>query len=134
MKARGPAPEGQRRGRHRDVMASRTEKRLVEILEALPEEQASALLDYAEFLLERYGANQDVPAPVEIPRPDEETVVRAIKRLRATYPMLNPSKLLNETSVLVSQHVMQGRNAVEVIDELEVLFRRHYEKLTNDGE
>jgi hypothetical protein len=29
----------------------------------------------------------------------------------------------------MNQHVMQGRNAVEVIDELEVLFRRHYEEL-----
>lgn len=111
-------------------MPSETEKRLREILEALPDAQAQALLDYAEFLLQRHGTNKDLPPPVEIPRPEEETVVRAIKRLRATYPMLNPSKLLNETSVLVSQHVMQGRDAVEVIDELEVLFRRHYEKLT----
>lgn len=115
-------------------MASKTEKRLVEILEMLPGEQAQALLDYAEFLLARYGANKDLPPPVEIPRPEDETVVRAIKRLRATYPMLNPSKLLNETSVLVSQHVMQGRNAVEVIDELEVLFRRHYDKQTGGQE
>ncbi|BAU49533.1 hypothetical protein SVA_2985 [Sulfurifustis variabilis] len=115
-------------------MTGKTEKRLIEILDALADEQARALLDYAEFLLARYGANKDLPPPAEIPRPEEETVVRAIKRLRATYPMLNPSKLLNETSVLVSQHVMQGRNAVEVIDELEVLFRRHYEKLTSERE
>lgn len=114
-------------------MARKTEKRLIEILETLPDEQAQALLDYAEFLVARYGA-KDLPPPVEISRPEEETVVRAIKRLRATYPMLNPSKLLNETSVLVSQHVMQGRNAVEVIDELEVLFRRHYEKQTGGRE
>lgn len=111
-------------------MADKTEKRLLEILETLPEEQARALLDYAEYLCERYGANKDVPPPTDIARPEAESVVRAIKRLRATYPMLNPQKLLNETSVLVSQHVMQGRDAVEVIDELEVLFRRHYQKLT----
>jgi hypothetical protein len=37
--------------------------------------------------------------------------------------------MLNETSVLMTQHVISGRDAAEVIDELEVLFRRHYEKL-----
>jgi len=29
----------------------------------------------------------------------------------------------------MTQHVIHGRSAVEVIDELEILFRRHYEKL-----
>ena len=56
-------------------------------------------------------------------------MVVAIKRLRATYPMLDPAKLLNETHDLMTQHVMQGRKAAEVIDELEVLFRRYYEQL-----
>jgi hypothetical protein len=62
-------------------------------------------------------------------------VVVAIKRLRATYPMLEPSKLLTETYELMTQHVMQGRDRVEVIDELEVIFRRHYERtLASDQE
>lgn len=43
--------------------------------------------------------------------------------------MLDRSKLLNETSALMAQHVMQGRSAVEVIDELEVVFQTHYEKV-----
>ena len=71
--------------------------------------------------------------PLAIARPEEENVVVAIKRLRATYPMLEPAKLLNETCDLMNQHIMQGRNAVEVIiDELEMLFRRHYEQLAGD--
>jgi hypothetical protein len=29
----------------------------------------------------------------------------------------------------MSAHVLQGRGAVDVIDELEVVFRRHYERV-----
>ena len=56
-------------------------------------------------------------------------MVKAIKRLGATYPMLDRSKMLNETSVLMTQHIISGRDVIEVIDELEIMFRRHYEKL-----
>jgi hypothetical protein len=52
-----------------------------------------------------------------------------MKRLSATYHMLDKSKLLNETSALMAQHVMQGRPAHEVIDELEVVFELHYRRL-----
>ena len=43
--------------------------------------------------------------------------------------MLDRSKMLNETSSLMTQHVLNGRAATEVIDELEIMFKRHYEKL-----
>ena len=122
-------------------MADDIEKRLVEIVQRLPAEQAAALLEFAEFLLARHGTagvaagempgtkTTDIPAPLDIPPPAEESVVKAVKRLRATYPMLDVRKLLNETSSLMTQHVMQGRDKVEVIEELEILFRMHYEKL-----
>jgi len=113
---------------------NRREKRLREILDLLPAQQAEQLLEYAEFLAARHaGTEPEVSDPLDIPRPNEETVVRAIKRLRETYPMLDPAKLLNETSVLMTQHVMQGRDAVEVIDELEIVFRRHYEKRSEES-
>lgn len=107
---------------------NRIEKRLREILGALPEAQGRALLDYAEFLAARHGESPPPAERLDIPRPASESVVKAIQRLGATYPMLDRSKMLNETSVLMAQHVMQGRDAVEVIDELEALFLRHYEK------
>lgn len=104
------------------------EERLREVLGRLPDEQAQQLLEYAEFLLAKHG-DENIPSePLAIARPEVESVVVAIKRLRTTFPMLEPAKLLNETYDLMTQHVMQGRNAVEVIDELEVLFRRHYEQ------
>jgi hypothetical protein len=111
-----------------------TEERLREILGRLSDEQAQQLLEYAEFLLAKHGDENTPSEPLAIARPEVESVVVAIKRLRATYPMLDPAKLLNETHDLMTQHVMQGRKAVEVIDELEVLFRRHYEqRLNNKG-
>ena len=108
------------------------QKHLREILERLPDEQAQQLLEYAEFLLAKHGDENAPSEPLAIARPEVESVVVAIKRLRATYPMLEPAKLLNETCDLMTQHVMQGRSAVEVIDEIEALFRRHYEQLAND--
>ncbi len=117
-------------------MPDEVEKRLAEIVQRLPAAQAQALLEFAEFLLLRHGAatmeekvSAAIPSPLDIPRPNEETVVKAIKRLRTTYPMLDARKLLNQTSELMTQHIVQGREAGEVIEELEILFRAHYERL-----
>jgi hypothetical protein len=97
----------------------------------LSAEGKQALLDYAEFLLDKYGEAPDetLPEPEPIPRPDDESVVKAIKRLSSSYFMVDRSSILHETSALMAEHVMQGRAAVEVIDELEVLFERQYKKL-----
>jgi hypothetical protein len=108
-----------------------TEKKLLKLFAGLPEGERATLLAFAEFLHARSeSVPPAVPRPNEIPRPAEESVVGALKRLSATYPMLEKAKMLNETSVLMAQHVMQGREAGEVIEELELVFRRHYERLT----
>lgn len=110
-------------------MANKTADALARLVQQLPEAQAQQLLEFAEFLHRRYGGPSELPEPENIARPAQESVVKAIKRLAATYPMIDRSKILHETSALMTQHVMQGRNAVEVIDELEVVFRRYYDKL-----
>jgi len=123
------------------------EKRLLEIARQLPAAQAEALLEFAEFLLTRHGVVENVlpeveergiasvdPTPLDIPRPANESVVKAIKRLRATYHMLDVRKLLNQTSDLMTEHVVKGRNKVEVIEELEILFRTHYVNFTGNKE
>lgn len=109
---------------------SRPEKRLQALYNGLPEAERKSLLDFAEFLAERAGpVESEVPQePLDIPRPAEENVVAAMKRLRETYPMIDHSKLLNEASGLMAEHMMQGRPAPEVIDKLEQLFLSHYEK------
>lgn len=106
------------------------ERRLLQVVRDLAPGDAEAVVAFAEFLAQRaQPAVAAAPSPIDIPRPEKESVVKAIKRLAATYPMLDRGKMLNETSMLMTQHVMQGRDAVEVIDELEILFRRHYERL-----
>ncbi len=109
---------------------ARPEKRLVELFHRLPEAERKSLIDFAEFLAERAGPPESAQPqePLEIPRPEEETVVASMKRLRETYPMLDHSKMLHEASGLMGEHMMQGRPAPEVIDELEAMFLRYYEK------
>jgi len=90
----------------------------------LPAAQQQQLLDFAEFLLARV---EPAMQPVDqvrqnIPRPAEESVLNAVKRLRASFPMLNEAILLHPVSALVTAHVTKGRNAQAVIDDLEQLF------------
>ncbi len=111
-----------------------SEKRIVELYAQLPAAERKTLLDFAEFLASRCETKSPVSLePQPIPRPAEESVVAAMKRLRETYPMLDHSKLLHEASGLMAQHLMQGRPAPEVIDDLEQMFRRHFEKLTGES-
>lgn len=105
-------------------------QRLARIYRDLGPEERRTLLAFAEFLAVR-GRTAEPPAPpaapVPLPRPDQETVIGAIRRLTLTYPMLDRGTLLHETSALMSAHVLQGRAATTVIDELETLFLRRYQ-------
>ena len=114
-------------------MAS-VKNRLVEIAGQLSRDEQVALLDYAEFMLARSGHAKTLSMcdPVDIPRPEDETVVAAMRRLSDTYPMLNKDKILHEAAGLMSGHVMQGRDAHVVIDELQVLFHRHFETFSEE--
>lgn len=105
-----------------------SKKKLIDTWCQLSDVDQLSVLSFAEFLLDKNGAVENmVTEPLDIPRPEQESVIAAIKRLSKTYPMINKDKMLNETSALMSQHVIQGRNAIEVIDELEVIFQRYYQ-------
>ncbi|MGA7799980.1 MAG: Crp/Fnr family transcriptional regulator [Gammaproteobacteria bacterium] len=117
------------------------EERLLGLFRTLDAGDQATLMAFAEFLGSRSPGvartppaaaapePQPVPEPEAIPRPETESVVAAVKRLSRTYHMIEKRHMLNETSALVAQHVMQGRDAVEVIDELELIFQRRYEEL-----
>lgn len=137
---------------------SNREQRLLDILASLPEVETDSLLDYAEFLLQRAPQKQLLQAlssaatgtsmadtssqllplaagepdiniePADIPRPETETIIGAVKRLSETYHMLSKDKMLHETADLVGQSLMGTRDTVAVIDDLEQVFRRYYEK------
>jgi hypothetical protein len=109
------------------------ERRLLRLFRALTAGKQASLLDYAEFLINRElpDAPESPNEPLDIPRPDKESVVKAIKRLRETYPMVDRAKILNDTSACMTKHLIHGKPAAEVIDDLEVLFLSHYQALKN---
>lgn len=112
-------------------------KELVDIFEYLPEQDQKTLLEFAEFLKSRAPETEYRPSKVEsldIPRPEKESVIAAIKRLVETYPMIERSVMFSETSDLMMQHTMTGRPAVEVIDEMEVLFERKLKEMLENFE
>ena len=113
------------------------QQRLLKLFGQLSSNDREQLFGFAEFLVYRAQSEKQqgesatspvVQRPLDIPRPESESVIAAIRRLTKTFPMLDKDPLLNETSALMTAHVMQGRAAVDVIDELEVVFRRHYER------
>jgi len=118
------------------------------LLEGLSAADQTAVTSFAEFLSSRGGSLPvpvpvvsppepvlpvEIPEPESIPRPEDEKVVAAVKRLSKTYFMLDKKAMLGETSDLVTQHIIQGRDVVEVIDELETLFNLKYQSL-KDGD
>lgn len=109
-------------------MSDDAQSRITQILLSLSDAQRKQLLDFAEYLLQKHGSEPVPDTPLDIKRPDEETVVDAIKRLTVTYPMLDTEHLLHEVGELMTQHVMQSRSAAAVIDDLEALFGRSHKK------
>mgnify|MGYP000334879856 CR=1 FL=1 len=111
-----------------------TERKCLNILADLDNSDQQSVLSFAEFL--RAKAKEEgrfvivQQEPLNILRPEEERVVAAIKRLSETYPMIKKNTLLDETSTLMSAHILQGRVATDIIDDLEVLFAKHYKQFT----
>ena len=108
----------------------RDSKRLVSIFRSLSETRQQALLEYAEFLAEKEGADIASAPPSEplpIPRPEKENVVKAIQRLMQTYPMLERNQIFHEASAQMTRHLIHGVSALEAIDELERIFVRQHQ-------
>ena len=105
-------------------------KRLLALFRTLSDARQQTLIEFATFLADKEAVDSaDAPAlePVPIPRPEQENVVMAIKRLRATYPMLDSADLFNEASAQMTRHLIHGIPAPEVIDELEQIFLQRYQ-------
>ena len=124
-------------------MTTKPEDRLLEVLSALNPDNRDSLLSFAEFLLSRqpaaHGKHLQTPSaklepPLDIPRPQQESVVGAIRRLRETYPMVPRKAVFERSSTLMTRHIIEGTDATIVIDELEALFLSEYDKLGTSGE
>ena len=112
---------------------SRNTKSLIEIFESLDTERQASLFDFAEFLQSKGDlVAKEMQEPVAIERPDAETVVGAIKRLKETYPMIDSMKVFTSASDLMTDHMVKGRDVVEVIDEMEKIFEDFYSKMLEE--
>jgi len=101
-------------------MAVEGESALLDLYRSLDPRRQRELLEFARAL-----SAPDLE-PCREPRPAGESVALAIRRLRRSYPMLDRRLLMGPASALMAQHALQGRAAAEVIDELELVFERHY--------
>lgn len=126
---------------------SKNQQKLLALIQALPEQECQAAIHYIEYLAHKASLSDknaeasgvepktvEIQQPLDIPRPETETVVAAIKRLSKTYSMLDKAALLSQASTFMTQHIMQGRDAKDVIDELEDMFKQRYVKFTQDLE
>ncbi|MGA0342893.1 MAG: Crp/Fnr family transcriptional regulator [Arenicellales bacterium] len=112
-------------------MANARKRRLDDVLDQLTSDHFSMVAEFAEFLRTRQGEPEpDLREPVAIPRPAEESVIAAIRRLSKTYPMLAKDDLFNEASSLMTQHLMHGESGEATIDRLEAMFKDRYEAWT----
>ena len=107
---------------------------LIDLYQALDDSRKKSLSDFADFLYaQAEPVSKEVEAPDHIPRPEQETVVGAIKRLKATYHMIGSMSVFSEASALMTDHMVKGRDVVEVIDEMEVLFEDAYKQLVQES-
>ena len=114
---------------------TRDQKALLDIFNSLDENQQQSLLDFAEFLQSKANIQRrQVIEPIAIPRPENETVVGAIKRLKQSYPMIDSMEVFAVASNLMTDHMVKGRDAEEVINEIEALFEDTYQKILREFE
>ena len=117
-------------------LKNRQEKQLLDYFSSLDSENKTSLIAFAEFLSKRdIDSSSEITnqytssEPVPIKRPETESVIKAIKRLTKTYPMIEKEQFLHSISDLMTAHLIQGKDSVSVIDELEILFLNAYKKL-----
>ncbi|PID46437.1 MAG: Crp/Fnr family transcriptional regulator [Proteobacteria bacterium] len=119
------------------VNLTKDQRKLLACFKNLSSADQASLINFAEFLVSRSTpepAEARSPAvPVIIPRPVDETVPKAIKRLSQSYPMLDDVELLHRCSALMSEHILQGRPSCEVIDELELLYQQSFQLYQTDN-
>jgi len=116
---------------------NKKERELLKLYKELGESDQTTLHAFAQFLNSRTdtASDEDKPdkkideiptQPLTIPRPDEESVIKGIKRLTATYPMVDKENILHPISDLMTSHMIQGKKAKDIIDELENVFLKEY--------
>ena len=113
----------------------KSSKILIDLYESMDDERKRSLCDFADFLYAKADpVSKEVPVPEDVSRPQEESVVGAVKRLKIKYHMVESMTVFSAASELMTDHMVKGRDVVEVIDEMEVLFEDAYSKLLENNE
>ncbi|MEK9742600.1 MAG: Crp/Fnr family transcriptional regulator [Gammaproteobacteria bacterium] len=109
-------------------MADGRRRQLNKVLDQLTSENVALLAEFADFLRARQPEPEsDFGEACVLPRPQDESVIAAIRRLSKSYPMLAKDDLFNEASSLMTRHLMHGESAEATIDRLESIFKARYD-------
>ena len=111
---------------------NKNEKKLINNYNALDSAERDMLISFSDFLAQRSEKFYRIEEPVKISRPPEETIIAAIKRMSATYPMLDKGKMLSDVSEKMTAHLIHGQDLALVIDETEDYFKQQYEKYVQE--
>jgi hypothetical protein len=112
----------------------KSSQQLTDLYESMDDERKLSLCDFADFLYAKAApVSKEIPPPEDVSRPQEETVVGAVKRLKIKYHMVESMTVFSAASSLMTDHMVKGRDLVEVIDEMEMLFESAYDKLLQDS-
>ena len=105
---------------------------LSDIAAGLPDEALLTLFEFSEFLAAKHPKEVEIDQHYQpLPRPEDESVIAAIKRLSQSYPMLDKTTLFDQTSAAMSAHILQDVSKQASIDKLERIFREKYETFLN---
>ncbi|MBF0368239.1 MAG: hypothetical protein HQL52_02180 [Magnetococcales bacterium] len=107
-----------------------TQRKLLAAWRKMGPEDRHALLKFAEFLASHSTASPSPPPtePLDIPKPEGESAVKALKRLKKSYPMIeNDLRLLEEASTILMRKVT-GSSDQEVVADLEHFFAKRYQQ------
>ena len=112
----------------------KSSQQLTDLYESMDDERKLSLCDFADFLYAKAEpVSKEIPPPEDVSRPQAETVVGAVKRLKIKYHMVESMTVFSAASSLMTDHMVKGRDVVEVIDEMEMLFESAYDKLLHDS-
>lgn len=120
---------------------NKQERELIKLFKTLDSVNKQSLFSYAEFLQQRSAEDTEnideeealATEPLDIPRPENESVIKGIKRLTTNYPMVDKESILHPIAALMTSHMVSGKKAEDVIDELEDLFNQEYQKTNNNN-
>jgi hypothetical protein len=108
---------------------------LEHLMSRLSDDQQQSVIDYSSFLVHQSEqplvCREEVVANL-IERPAQETLAAAIERLKASYFMLDSDDMLNDVSVLMGRHILQGLEVSVAIDELQLCFQSYYRQYLNN--